>query len=336
VTVGGAVRQSGLYLVGPDADIRSVLLAAGDFARWADRSTIEVISTQVDTSTGAAQTHRRTVSLADASGADYIVSPHDEVRVNEIFTDVGIGSAVIQGQVRNTGTFQIVRGEHLSDLLLRAGGLTQDAYPYGTVFLRRSAAAAEREAFRRQAAEIENQLLIAMGSRDPTAKLGSDTFLALQGYVNQIKTQKPLGRVTVAADPTLLVAHPSLDPLLEPGDVVFIPSRPYSISILGEVVQPGSVPFKSDLTVADYIDLVGGYSQFADKSETFLVLPDGSARRVETSWLNFSSNEIPPGSTIFVAKDISQFDLRQIIVDTTSIFSQLATTAAALAVLSKQ
>jgi len=87
------------------------------------------------------------------------------------------------------------------------------------------------------------------------------------------------------------------------------------------------------LTANDYIDQVGGYSQFADKSETFLVLPDGSARRIESSWLDFSSNEVPPGSTIFVAKDMARFDLRQIIMDTTQIFSQLATSAAALAVL---
>jgi len=155
----------------------------------------------------------------------------------------------------------------------------------------------------------------------------------VQGYVIQLKNQKPLGRVTVAADPAVLAANPSLDPLLEPGDVVFIPARPYSVAILGEVLQPGSVPFRSDLTANDYIDQVGGYSQFADKSETFLVLPDGSARRIESSWLDFSSNEVPPGSTIFVAKDMARFDLRQIIMDTTQIFSQLATSAAALAVL---
>ena len=37
-----------------------------------------------------------------------------------------------------------------------------------------------------------------------------------------------------------------------------------------------------------------------------------------------------------MARDISGVDLHQIIIDTTQIFSQLATSAAALAVLSKQ
>ena len=336
VNVDGAVRGAGLYFVGPDAKLQTLLMAAGGLQTWADKSSVEVISTSVDANTGAAQTGRKNVSLADAAGADYLVSPHDEVRVNKVFTDVDVGSVTVQGQVRHVGTYQIVRGEHLSDLLLRAGGLTDSAYPYGTVFLRRSAAEREQDAFRREASEIEDQLLLAMSRRDPNAKLSPDAFTAMQSYVSELRNQRALGRVTIVADPTVLAAHPNVDPLLEPGDVVYVPQHPYAVSVLGQVLQPGSVPFRQDMTASDYLEQVGGVSQFADKSEIFLVLPDGSARRVETSWLDFGGDEIPPGSTIFVARDISGVDLHQIIIDTTQIFSQLATSAAALAVLSKQ
>ena len=336
VNVDGAVREAGLYFVGPDADLQSLLLAAGGMENWANKGTIEVISTNVNSSTGAAQTQRKTVSLADAAGADYVVSPHDEVRVSKVFTDVGIGSVKLQGQFRQVGTYQIVRGEHLSDVLMRAGGLTDNAYPYGTVLLRRSAAERERDSFRREAAEINDQLLVAMSRRDPLAKLSPDAFTAVQSFVNDLKNQPALGRVSVTADPTALAANPSLDPLLEPGDVIFVPQRPYEVSVLGQVLQPGSVPFRPGMSASDYIDQAGGYSQFADKSETFIVLPDGSARQVERSWLDFGGNEIPPGSTIFVSRDISGVDWHQIVVDTASVFGQLATSAAALAVLSKQ
>jgi protein involved in polysaccharide export with SLBB domain len=278
------------------------------------------------------------VSLTDAGATGYVVKPRDEVRVNQITTDTGVGQVVLQGQVRNTGTYQIVRGERLSDLLSHAGGLTTTAYPYGTVFLRRSVAAQEKDAFRREADQIEAQLLIAMSRRDPQAKLSPDAFTSLQGYVNQIRTQKPLGRVTIMADPAVLAANPAMDPLLEPGDVIFVPQRPYSISVLGEVLQPGSVPYSADMSAMDYVGRAGGYSQFADSSQTVLVLPDGSARRVGRSFfsLQFTGDDIPPGSTIYVARDISGIDLHSLVIDTTSIFSSLATSAAALAVLSKQ
>ncbi len=336
VNVDGAVRVGGLYFVGPDTDLQSLLLAAGGVESLADRGTIEVISTSVDSSTGTSQTQRRTVSLANAGGADYIVSPHDEVRVAKVFTDAGVGSVTLQGQFRHVGTYQIVRGEHLSDVLMRAGGLTDIAYPYGTVLLRRSAAEREREAFRREADEINDQLLAAMSRRDPLAKLAPEAFTALQSYVNDLRNQQPLGRVTVMADPAVLAAKPSLDPLLEPGDFVFVPQRPYSVFVLGQVLQPGSVPFRADMSVSDYIAQAGGYAQYADKSQTFVVLPDGSARQADTSWLSFGGNEIPPGSTVFVSREISGFDWRQTILDSAAIFKDFATTAASLAVLSKQ
>ena len=289
VNIDGAVRGPGLYLVGPDADLKSVLMAAGGVGRWADKSSVELISTSVDSNSGTSQTERKTLSLADAGGASYIVAPHDEVRVNQVFTDVGIGSVSVQGQVRHDGSYQIVRGEHLSDLLMRAGGLTDTAYPYGTVFLRRSAAEREQDAFRREADGIETQLLVAMSRRDPNAKMSPDAYTAMQSYVTQLKNQKALGRVTVVADPAMLAANPAVDPLLEPGDVVYVPQRPYAVSVLGEVLQPGSILFRQDMSAKDYIEHAGGYSQFADTSNTIIVLPDGSARRMETSWLDFGS-----------------------------------------------
>ncbi|MDE2184859.1 MAG: SLBB domain-containing protein [Alphaproteobacteria bacterium] len=336
VNVDGAVNGPGIYFVGQDADIQSVLAASGGMMRWADRTSVEVISTSVDPNTASSQTVRRTLSLANGADSAFVVSPQDNVHVNEVYTAVGIGSVKLQGQVRHTGTYQIVRGEHLSELLMRAGGLTDSAYPYGTVFLRRSAAERERDAFRREAEEIQDQLMLAMSRRDPNSKLSPEAFVALQRYVTQIRSQTPLGRVTIVADPAVLASDPTKDPLLEPGDVVFIPQRPYGVSVLGEVLQPGSVAFRPGMSAKDYIAMAGGYSKFADDSETILVLPDGSARRVDSSWLSFGSNDVPPGSTIFVARDVSGFDMHQLIIDTTQILSQLATSAAALAILSTQ
>jgi len=341
VTVDGAVRGPGSYLIGPQTDLQSLVMAAGGPSRWADKSAVEVISTVVDSDSGTANTQRQRVSLVGDAAENFIVSPHYQVRLNEVFTDANIGTVTVQGQFRHVGSYQIVRGEHLSDLLLRAGGLTDQAYPYGTVFLRHSAALLEQDAFRREAGEIEDALLVAMTRREISSKsagssaIGPDVFVALQSYVNQIKSQKALGRIAIAADPAVLAANPRLDPLLEPGDVVYVPQRPNSVSVLGQVLQPGSIPFKPNMSASDYIDLAGGYGQFADESNTILVLPDGTARSLDTSWFGFGSDDIPPGSTIFVSRDLSGLDMENIIVDTTAVMSQLAITAASLAVLAK-
>jgi protein involved in polysaccharide export with SLBB domain len=158
----------------------------------------------------------------------------------------------------------------------------------------------------------------------------------LQTFVNELRTQKAVGRVSITADPSILASKPGLDPLLEAGDIVYIPQRPSTIAVLGQVMQPGSFPYRSGLTMNDYIEQAGGYSETSDESLTFIVLPDGSARRIQKSWLSFDDQNLPPGSTIVVPRDVTPLDTRQLILDVSAIFSQFAVSLASLAVLAKQ
>jgi protein involved in polysaccharide export with SLBB domain len=335
VLLNGAVSGPGSYFIGPSVVLQDLVQAAGGTANWADESGVELITTVVDRQTGRSATRRTELPLHQGMLADYVVHPRDQLRFNQVFTDSGLGTATVQGEVRYTGTYQIIRGEHLSDLLARAGGLTSTAYPYGTVFLRKSAAANERAGYLRAAQEVEEGLVVAM-TRIGSDKIDSTSFAALQGFVTQLRNTKAVGRIAIAADPSVLAARPELDPLLEPGDVVYIPQRPSTVSVLGQVMQPGSLPYRSGNTLRDYINMAGGYNSSSDASNTFVVLPDGSARRVDQSWFNFSPTDLPPGSTIVVPRDITPLDTRQLILDITGIFSQLAVSAASLAVLSKQ
>lgn len=184
------------------------------------------------------------------------------------------------------------------------------------------------------AKETEDQLIVAM-TRVGSDKISPDTFSAMQGFITDLRSQKALGRISIAADPSVLAAHPDLDPLLEPGDVIYIPQRPSTVSVLGQVRQPGSYPFRSRATIGDYIARAGGYSPTAETSGAYIVLPDGSARKMETSWLSFTSADLPPGSAIVVPRDVTPLDLRQIIIDTSQIFSQLAVSIASVAVISR-
>jgi protein involved in polysaccharide export with SLBB domain len=235
--------------------------------------------------------------------------------------------------VRYTGNYRITRGEHLSDVLAQAGGLTSTAYPYGTIFLRKSAADKERQGYIRAANEVEDQLVVAM-TRIGNDKIDATTFASMQTFVSQLRSQPVVGRISIIADPSILAAKPEMDPLLEPGDVVYVPQRPNTITVLGQVSQPGNFPYRSGLTMADYISQAGGYSSTSDESMTFIVLPDGSARKVQNSWFSYDDRSLPPGSTIVVPRDVTPLDTRQVILDISSIFSQLAVSAASLAVLS--
>ena len=333
--LNGAVSGPGSYFVGPGVLLQDLVQAAGGTSNWADESGVELISTAVDRQSGRSATQRTLLPLRQGMLANYVVHPQDQFRFNQVFTDSGLGSATIQGEVRFPGTFQITRGEHLSTLLSRAGGLTNTAYPAGSVFLRKSAAETERAGYIRAAAEIEDELVVAM-THIGNDKIDPGSFTALQGFVNSLRTQKAIGRIAIVADPSMLAAQPELDPLLEPGDVLYIPQRPTTIAVLGQVMQQGGFPYRSGLTLGDYIDQAGGYSASSDASLTFIVLPNGSARRAEKSWLSFDVNTLPPGSTIVVPRDVTPLNTRQMVLDITSIFSQFAVSLASLAVLAKQ
>jgi protein involved in polysaccharide export with SLBB domain len=335
VTLDGAVRGPGVYFVGPNADLQDLVQAAGGTINWADTSGVELISTAIDPGSGHAITQRAQMPLYQGQFASYIVKPFDEFRFNQVFTDARVGSVTVQGEVRFKGTYQITRGERLSDLLSRAGGLTGVAFPYGTVFLRKSIADKERDSYVRTAKDVEDQLIVAM-TRVGSDKIAPETFTSMQSFVNDLRNQKAVGRMSVIADPSVLAAKPELDPLLEPGDVIYIPQRPSTVSVLGQVMQAGSFAYRANQTLEQYIEQAGGYSQTADGSNVFVVLPDGTARKAEKSWLTYSSNNLPPGSTIVVPRDVTPLDLRQTIIDISQVFSQFAVAIASVAVLSKQ
>ena len=331
----GAVNGPGPYFVGPNATLNDLVAAAGGTAKWADESGVELLTTAVDGRTGRAATQRQTLPLHQGTLASYVVRPRDQIHFNQVFTDSGIGSVSVQGEVRFGGNYPITRGEHLSDLLMRVGGLTATAYPAGTVFLRKSAAQVEEQGYKRAADEIQSQLLAGI-ARIGGDKITGEGYTAIQGFITQLRTQKGLGRIAIAADPSVLAANPQQDPLLEPGDVVFIPQRPSTITVLGEVMQPGSYSYRPGLAVGDYVKRAGGYAQFSDEGLTFVVLPDGSAKRMETSWLSFDAQSLPPGSSIVVPRDLAPLTARQILLDVTGILSSFAVTAASLAILAKQ
>jgi protein involved in polysaccharide export with SLBB domain len=335
VRLDGAVHGPGSYLAGPNATLNDLVQAAGGTLNWADESGVELISTVVDRSTGQAVTGRKSLPLRKGMLASYVVHPRDQFRFSQVSSDVGVGSVTVQGEVRYPGTFPILRGEHLSDLLARAGGLTSTAYPYGTVYLRQSAAQAERQAYVREADEIQNQLVVAM-TRIGSSKFDPNTFASMQSFVSEVRNHQALGRVSFVADPKILAADPSRDPLLEAGDVIYIPPRPTTIAVLGEVLQPGNFTFRKGATLDDYIEQAGGYSAIADESHIYVVLPNGEARRATRSWLNFDVTALPPGSSIVVPRDVTPLDLRQTIIDVSQIFSQFAVSIASIAVLSKQ
>ena len=316
VVIRGEVREPGVYPVVDNTPLRNVLSAAGGVTRTANAIELELSS--------ASPERRGAMDPLTSS-----ISPGDVLRVTLVFSDADGGQVQVIGEFVQSGTYSIRRGERLSQLIARAGGLTRQAYPFGAIFTRASVKAAEEQSLRRLARELNASVTVAAANRgiDPSA------IAAFANLTRDIADSPASGRVVTEADPTVLSVRPELDIVLRDGDKIFMPKRPNSVLVTGDVLNPGAMQFISGRNVADYVRQAGGFQQSADKNRIFIVLPNGVARPVKVSPFNFSSVDIPPGSSIIVPKDATPFNVLTIARELSSVLSQLAITAASLAVI---
>jgi polysaccharide export outer membrane protein len=143
----------------------------------------------------------------------------------------------------------------------------------------------------------------------------------------ELKEVEGVGRITVQSDPTVLKAHPDEDILLEPNDRIYIPRRPMTVRVYGEVLSPANLQFRKDKTPDNYVDEAGGMTYYADDDRAFVLYPDGSAQPLQISSWNHKATMIPPGSTIVVPRDPKPFDFIESAKDITQILSNLAITS---------
>jgi protein involved in polysaccharide export with SLBB domain len=278
---------------------------------------------------GISKTVRGLADLSGQQAAAVIVNPGDVVRFNPVFTDRDTGPVLLAGEFVRPGYYDILRGETLSELLARAGGLNAQAYPYGAVFTRESVKRAEREGFIRAARELDAAAIAAAARED----VGAGAVAAMREITAEIAAADPVGRVVIEADPTVLQVRPDLDVVLQPGDAIFMPKRPNSVLVIGDVLNPGAKQFLPGTRAERYIAQAGGFQQSADQDRVYLVYPNGVAEPLSVSVWNYSALQIPPGSTIVAPKDPAPFDLLRLTSEVASIVSQIAVTLASLAVI---
>ena len=326
------VLSPGPYLAGPNTSLDDVLKIAGGPLRQADLSSIEVTSTAVDQLRGSTQTARQMYPITANLGS-VTIHPMDVVRVRGVYVDREQGTVTLAGEVRFPGIYDITRGERLSSLIERAGGLTEVSYPYGSIFTRKSAAIGEREGNERNAHELQDQIVMYLAQPSQTGGGGGNVEYLLK-LVKEVREAPVLGRITVTADPAVLATRPELDLLLQAGDTLYIPKRPSSVSVTGEVLHPGSLQFRSNYRFDDYLSLAGGVTRSADAGNAFVIFPDGTASSASTDWLSYrDQGHVPPGSVIVVPRDLRPFNWGDFLKDATQIISQLAVTAASLSVI---
>jgi protein involved in polysaccharide export with SLBB domain len=319
----------GLLPIAPGVSLETLLRSAGGMTREADSKNIELLREAVSEQ-GNADTIRKIFDLEKATAEP--IQTGDMLLVPKRYTMRESGMVRVAGEVLKPGNYDIWRGERLSQVLIRAGGLTPFAYAYGAVFQRARVKEEKRLYYQRAGIEMQNSVLMMVARQKRTAAGGTDpnTFAAMKGLSEELKKVEPSGRVVVEADPAVLQVHPELDVVLEPGDEIVIPKRPSHVVVIGEVLNPGAVQFRSGLRAEDYLRAAGGVGMAGDEGRTYMILPNGSAQPLKVASWNAQPTPVPPGSVIYVPRDPLPLDNTALFQTVLEMAKDIALAAAAL------
>jgi protein involved in polysaccharide export with SLBB domain len=340
VLLSGEARMPGLYPILDNTGLDQVLAAAGGATDTADLSAVE-FAREPQEQAGATALSRTLLDLRSRNFAAIRLSPRDAVRFARGFGDRDSGPVTLVGEFLRPGTYDIRRGERFSELIARAGGLSPQSYPYGAVFTRESVRQRQQEGFARTARELEQSLIqvaagqAVAGSRSTGLDLGG-AITAGRELANALRDARAAGRMVVEANPVVLAARPELDVLLEPGDLIAIPKRPNEVTVVGAVLNPGSLQFTTGWRAADYVGASGGQQRFADSGRAFIVLPNGQSAPAGLGSWQGGGPPVPPGSLVVVPQDPSPYETWGFVRDLTQVLGQISISAAALSVISRQ
>ena len=238
-----------------------------------------------------------------------------------------IGTVKVSGYVKYPGNYSISSSDRMLDILQRSGGYIDSAYPFGGTLLRKNTKDLETNF-----AEKTYQNLISYIAANPS-NMGNGSGEGLAYVLSELKNYKPTGRFIAEFDTTKLSEDIQNNVYLNDGDEIFIPSYTSNVFIFGEVGNPGSVLYKDDLTINEYINKSGGLTRLASSNYIFIVSPNGETLRVETNGIRrfiTQTYDIYPGSVIYVPRHIGKVDGINLYATLAPIFSSLALSIASL------
>ena len=143
-------------------------------------------------------------------------------------------------------------------------------------------------------------------------------------FVESIRKLKANGRVFIKLKTIKKLENSDYDIEMEEGDSIVIPAKSSVINVSGAVMAQGSYVY-SARNFKNYVNMAGGYAEYADKRRTFILKADGSAIKAKNCL--FYITDVEPGDTVVVPEKFSRVAWLRGIRDITQILMNVALTA---------
>ncbi len=243
----------------------------------------------------------------------------------------------LEGEFIGAGVYSVKPGETLRQLVIRAGGFTQDAYLYASEFTRRSTQRVEQQRLNDYADQLEAQVASVTASNSSRALTDRDAAGAesaatgARASINRLRQLQPVGRIVLQLKPDSEGVSSLPELALEDGDRFIVPKIPSNVYVEGQVYSANAFVFEPGRRTSNYLKLAGGPDREADRGRSFVLRADGSV--LSRQYSNFEHALIYPGDTIVVPPMINKRAILRDLVDISNIIGQFGIGVAAINVL---
>lgn len=275
----GPIGKQGSFPYVENMTLEDAIVAAGGLKEEALLSNIE-IARRLQYTDERDSTYNRKAKLYSFSiengllvkeGQNFALKPFDVITIkrNPEFADITTVS--ITGEVKYPGNYSLrSKTDRLSDLIERAGGLTEAGFIEGARFTR----------------------ALTQNERDRALQLME---IAHHSDTIDVEKLEIKDRYAVGIDLAEAIKNPGCtkDIILRSGDQIVIPQKDNTVRISGEVLFPNTVPYVEDKSVSYYINQAGGVSDEGRRSKAFIIYANGQVSRI-------NHGRIRPGCEIVI------------------------------------
>ena len=233
------------------------------------------------------------------------LSPNDKIFFRTLRDNEAIKTVKVAGFVQHPGVFKFVEGKRLSDMILMADGLTNDADLRGIVYTRKLIKTQQVDLATvnadRDVKLIEGRMASAYKASDKELEARSDMIEMLKDEKTEYE-DKYQGRIALNIKTQDLDKIRSADNILvQDGDEIYIPRMSTHVNVLGEVYNEQAFMYKNS-RAGQYIKEVGGYTPNASRFRKYKIGINGRAQKIRLL------TKIEPGDTIVVPRKVAGND----------------------------
>jgi protein involved in polysaccharide export with SLBB domain len=305
VTIEGEVNDPSAFVYAEGMRVQDLILMAKGLRDGATLQRIEVSrrlrhkSAETDTT---AYSIIHTVDIDPTnfqlSSLDLPLQPYDIVYVRRAPTYREQTNVIVEGEVMYPGKYTLQSSnERLSELINRAGGLKQNAFPKGATLVRKTfqgSTTSDSTIYEIKYGLIRNK------NKDAKllgAKAVADTSSLAQELQEVFSSQK---RVAIDLEKAITEPNSSYDIVLEEGDILKIPRIQQTVQSFGEVNYPQQLAYERGMRFKSLINSSGGFTGKASRKRAYLLEANGKVRTTKHFLFIKFYPRVSPGSEAYV------------------------------------